>query len=144
MSVILYLPGVLFILFKRKGLLTAGRHCLTITAIQYLLGSRFIIEDSRAYWTTAFDLSREFLYKWTVNWRFIDEQQFLSKELARGLLCAHIATIGIFALFKWCRPDGGPWPVIKKGLWDMQRPAGRAPVTADCAFSTVHGRYMTY
>lgn len=44
----------------------------------------------------AFELSRVFTYKWTVNWKFLPEDLFVSKELALGLLSAHIFFLILF------------------------------------------------
>lgn len=45
------------------------------------------------YLSRAFEFSRVFLYKWTVNWRFVPEDIFLSPGFAKSLLGAHLATI---------------------------------------------------
>ena len=79
MSVLLYLPGLLVILFKRKGLARTFSYLLSMAAIQYLVASPFLKEDPWAYLRSAFDLGRVFLYKWTVNWRMVDEDVFLSR-----------------------------------------------------------------
>lgn len=48
---------------------------------------------NKAYFSSAFDLSRHFLHEWTVNWRFIDEKTFLSRERAVGLLIGHVSDL---------------------------------------------------
>ncbi|KAF8061602.1 glycosyltransferase family 58 protein [Lyophyllum atratum] len=132
MSVLLYLPGLLVILFKRRGLLSTLRHIMTITAIQTLLANPFLAEDPWAYLHSAFDLSRVFLYKWTVNWRMVDEETFLSRRWAVGLLVGHVFVLVLFGLFRWCRADGGVWSVFARGLRQPHRPAGGvAPMTPD-------------
>lgn len=132
MSILLYLPGLLVIVFKRKGLATTLRHLFTIIAIQALLASAFLSEDPWSYLKGAFDLGRVFLYKWTVNWRFIDEPAFLSPTFALTLLVGHVSVLVSFGLFKWCKLDGSVWKVLDRGLRRPLQPAGLAPVTADC------------
>lgn len=132
MSILLYLPGLLVIIFKRRGLATTLRQMLTILAIQALLASPFLSEDPRSYLKGAFDLGRVFLYKWTVNWRFVNEETFLSSTFALGLLVGHISVLVAFGLFKWCELDGGVWKVLDRGLRRPRLPAGLSPTTPDC------------
>ncbi|EKM83063.1 hypothetical protein AGABI1DRAFT_118456 [Agaricus bisporus var. burnettii JB137-S8] len=131
MSILLYLPGLLVIIFKRRGLVTTLRQLLTIIAIQALLASPFISEDPWSYLKGAFDLGRVFLYKWTVNWRFVDEGTFLNPTFALSLLVGHISVLVAFGLFKWCKLDGGVWKVLDRGLRRPRHPAGLAPTTPD-------------
>lgn len=131
MSILLYLPGLLVILFRRRGLVSTCRHIMTIVAIQTMLASPFLSEDTWAYLNAAFDLSRVFMYKWTVNWRFVDEETFLSPRWAYGLLIGHVTVLVAFGLFKWCKVEGGVWNVLVRGLKRPNRPAGQVPITAD-------------
>lgn len=70
---------------------------------------------------------RQFFYKWTVNWKFLEEvvtairlglvdgcvclswtvisdfqEQFLSPQLALSLLGGHLIVLLLFCNFKWC------------------------------------------
>lgn len=49
----------------------------------------------------AFEFTRQFLYEWTVNWRFVGEGIFLSKEFSLGLLAVHAVLLVLFLVFKW-------------------------------------------
>ncbi|EIM89938.1 mannosyltransferase [Stereum hirsutum FP-91666 SS1] len=131
MSAFLYLPGILVVLFKRHGLLYTLRHLLAIGLVQAWLATPFLRHHPWPYIQNAFDLSRVFLYKWTVNWRFLDEQTFLSPRLAKGLLFGHVLTLIMFGLVKWCRRDGGTITVIKNGLRRPGQPGGTVPMSAD-------------
>ncbi|KAJ3566674.1 hypothetical protein NP233_g6848 [Leucocoprinus birnbaumii] len=131
MSILLYLPGILVITFKRKGIASTFRYLLTITAIQALLASPFLAKDPWSYLKGAFDLGRVFLYKWTVNWRFVDEPTFLSPTFSLSLLIGHLSVLVAFGFFKWCAPDGGIWKVLDRGLRRPLSPAGLAPTTPD-------------
>jgi alpha-1,3-mannosyltransferase len=134
MSILLYLPGLLVILFKRRGLGSTLRYIFTIVSVQMLLASRFLQHDAWAYLRSAFDFGRVFLYKWTVNWRFVDEEVFLSRQWALGLLVGHASTLILFGLFKWCKVDGGVTRVLQRGLLRPLSPASPVPVTADGEF----------
>jgi hypothetical protein len=132
MSILLYLPGLLVILFKRRGLASTLRLMMTIGATQFLLAFTFLREDPWAYLQSSFDLSRVFLYKWTVNWRFVNEQTFLSSTWAKRLLVGHVSVLILFGLFRWCQLDGGVWWVLRRGIRRPRLPAGLVPLTADC------------
>lgn len=132
MSALLYLPGLLVILFKRHGLMLTMRHLLVVAVTQFVLARSFLAEDPRAYLQNAFDLSRVFMYKWTVNWRFLDEETFLSRSWARGLLVGHVTALVAFGLFRWCRSDGGVAVVLRKGFRHPMLPPMLSPVSADC------------
>ena len=134
MSVLLYLPGLLVILFKRRGLGATLRYIFTIVSVQMVLASRFLQHNAWAYLRSAFDFGRVFLYKWTVNWRFVDEEIFLSRQWALGLLVGHASTLILFGLFKWCEADGGVSRVLRRGLLRPLSPASPVSVTASGKF----------
>lgn len=46
------------------------------------------------------------MYKWTVNWRFVGEDTFLSDSFRRALLLGNLSIVGIFAITRWKRPSG--------------------------------------
>jgi alpha-1,3-mannosyltransferase len=48
----------------------------------------------------AFDFGRVFFFKWTVNWKFLDESVFVSKELAVLLLATHLSLL-VFYLHRY-------------------------------------------
>ncbi|KAI9571282.1 mannosyltransferase [Boletus coccyginus] len=131
MSVLLYLPGLLVILFKRHGLMVTMRHLLVMAVTQIVLGQSFLAEDPWAYLQNAFNLSRVFMYEWTVNWRFLDEQTFLSRSWAQGLLVGHVSVLVAFGLFRWCRSDGGVSIVLRRGFRHPMRAPVLPPVSAD-------------
>jgi len=116
MSVLLYLPGLGVILWRRNGLLkTIGLFSL-IFAVQLALGAIFLKEHPWEYAKQSFDLSRVFLFKWTVNWRFLGEDIFLSPLWAKALLLGHLLTVLAFANFRWCREDGGLLMLLMNSL----------------------------
>jgi len=57
----------------------------------------------KSYLIRSFDFGRQFMYKWTVNWRFVPEDIFLGKAFSRSLLLAHVVTLLFFAFRKWTR-----------------------------------------
>jgi len=74
-------------------------------------------EETPIYIRQAFDLGRQFMYKWTVNWRFIPEDIFLSKQFAYTLLAAHVSVLLASLHYKWVRPSSsGLLHFVKKHL----------------------------
>ncbi|TDL27387.1 glycosyltransferase family 58 protein [Rickenella mellea] len=131
MNVLLYMPGVLLILWKRNGCLGTARHVLRFVGVQAIVAFPFLSRYPGEYLSQAFDLSRIFLYKWTVNWRFINEEIFLSPEWAKGLLIGHVCVLMAFAAVKWCRQDKGLFGVISRGLVHPSEPPVTVTPSAD-------------
>lgn len=134
MSVLLYLPGILLILFKRRGLIGALQHIVLVIATQMLIAIPFIRSYPRNYLASAFEFSRVFLYKWTVNWRFVPETIFLSRQWAYALLAGHVCTLCLFAGFKWCRSDGGVVELLIRGIKYPTSPGSMKATSADRTF----------
>lgn len=45
------------------------------------------------------------MFKWTVNWRFVGEETFLSQEFSMGLLILHASLLALFSI-GWVKPSG--------------------------------------
>ncbi|KAI0306634.1 mannosyltransferase [Multifurca ochricompacta] len=131
MSVLLYLPAFLLVLVKQRGLATTIRLCFTIVSIQGLLAYPFLLAHPLPYVKNAFDFGRVFLYKWTVNWRFVKEDQFLDPRFARVLLVGHASVLVAFGLFRWCRAAGGATAILNRAILRPSRPGSPVLVTAD-------------
>lgn len=67
-------------------------------AYQFLRGNWW------SYISRAFEFSRVFLYKWTVNWRFVGEALFYSTPFSYALLGAHVLLLYICGLTRWLEP----------------------------------------
>lgn len=127
MNVLLFLPAYALIYTLQSGLFGCLRLGINMLTIQVLLARPFLRTDSKAYVSRAFNLGRQFLFKWTVNWRFIREDIFLSKSFAWSLLGVHAVLLLSFALFKWLPRDGvTALEVIKHTLkYPSRRPIAR-------------------
>ncbi|CAL8281654.1 unnamed protein product [Lota lota] len=101
MNVLLFAPGLLFLLLSEFGLIKTIPKLALCAAIQLLLGLPFLMENPAGYINGAFDLGRQFMFTWTVNWRFLPEWLFLSRYFHLLLLCAHLLTLLLFALRRW-------------------------------------------
>ncbi|KAK8864587.1 hypothetical protein IAR55_001837 [Kwoniella newhampshirensis] len=121
MNILLFVPALLVLLFQYRGVYGLLEGSAAIAAIQLLLPAPFFLSIANprltiAYFTSAFDLSRQFLYEWTVNWRFMDEELFLSRERAVLLLAGHFSVIMLFVAFQWSPVPGGTEAVVMRGL----------------------------
>ena len=63
-------------------------------AVQAVLALPFLLESPLNYLKGAFDLGRVFLFKWTVNWRFLPEEVFVHRGFHAALLAAHVIVLG--------------------------------------------------
>lgn len=105
MTLLLAAPGVGVVLLQGAGLAGALGSGLSVLLSQVVLAAPFLTRNTGVdYFLRAFDLGRQFLYKWTVNWRFVGEDTFLSKGFAIGLLIVHATLLLTFLQTKWIRP----------------------------------------
>lgn len=115
MNALLYLPAfalvVYFLVGERFFRLLAV--LAVIPLVQVLVGWRFLLplfwdDEARrlrwAYLSNAFDFSRKFQYQWTVNWKFISEERFLSDKFGNSLLAMHLALLVAFAVSRYLAP----------------------------------------
>uniref|UniRef100_A0A0D9UXC3 dolichyl-P-Man:Man5GlcNAc2-PP-dolichol alpha-1,3-mannosyltransferase n=1 Tax=Leersia perrieri TaxID=77586 RepID=A0A0D9UXC3_9ORYZ len=107
MNVLLFAPSLLLLMLKAmsiKGVLFA---LLGAAALQVLLGMPFLLSHPVEYISQAFNLGRVFIHFWSVNFKFVPEKFFVSKELAVALLVLHLTTLVVFAHYKWLNHEGG-------------------------------------
>jgi len=104
MSLLLALPAVGIILFLGRGFSGALRLASLMAQVQVAIGIPFLAHKPWAYLSRAFELSRQFMFKWTVNWRFVGEDTFLSRPFAVSLLVLHVAALTVFITTRWLKP----------------------------------------
>lgn len=80
-----------------------------------LIAYPFIYGNFSNYLSKAFEFSRVFLFKWTVNWRFVGEETFLGKPFSYLLIATHLGLLGLFGATRWLAPSGwSPVEAINK------------------------------
>jgi alpha-1,3-mannosyltransferase len=89
-------------------------------ALQLALGAPFLATHPASYLSRAFELTRVFFFKWSVNWAFLPESVFLSKPFALLLLATHLTSLAAFAHWRWTSDDGG-LPGAVAGWWASGR-----------------------
>lgn len=115
MNALLYLPGFIIIAYFLVGenMLKLLSVILVIPFVQVMIGWKYLLplfnDEEAKYlrWTyinQAFNFKRKFLYKWTVNWRFVPEDIFLNDNFARILLFLHVSVLLIFVFTRYLSP----------------------------------------
>ncbi|KAL7533187.1 hypothetical protein ACHAWF_004372 [Thalassiosira exigua] len=102
MNVLLFAPGLLLLLLqKNRSLLGTLQHLSICALVQLVLGWPFLSTYPISYIKKAFEFDRVFFFKWTVNWKFLPESIFISKQWALLLLMCHLGTLGFLATKWW-------------------------------------------
>ncbi len=132
MNFLLYLPGLAYLLWTSLGPIPSLLPLSLIALPQLALAAPFLSCPALAstYLHTAFNFSREFLWEWTVNWRWLGEEAFHKKELAGGLLVGHAVGLALLA-WSWAEGGGGLVEVVLRGVKKPMQPAGRGRPSAD-------------
>ena len=123
MNVLLMAPPVFMLMMEGASRATTLASLAAAAAVQLALGAPFLAAHPWSYLRRSFDLGRQFMYEWTVNFRFLPEEVFLSKALSRSLLAAHAALLLVFAHRSWCAGMGGMPRAIARGLSSRSRTA---------------------
>jgi alpha-1,3-mannosyltransferase len=124
MSLLLALPAVGIVLLLGSGFATSLQLAALMGLVQVLIAVPFLADNPWGYLGRAFELSRQFFFKWTVNWRFVGEDVFLSRGFAFGLLGLHAAVLVGFITTRWLRPARKPLSQLVIPLL-----SGRSPFT---------------
>jgi len=124
MSLLLVLPALGVVLFLARGVGPGLRQAALMAQLQILLALPFASTNLRGYLGRAFEFSRIFLFKWTVNWRFVGEETFLSKGFSISLLVGHISVLAAFALTRWLKPAGRPIQTVISRALRGEEPLG--------------------
>ncbi|CAH0050257.1 unnamed protein product [Clonostachys solani] len=108
MSLLLTLPAVVILLFLGRGFWPCLRVLWLMAQVQLAIAIPFLPANAKGYLGRAFELSRQFKFEWTVNWRMLGEEVFLSRPFALALLGCHVVFLLIFITVKWLQPADRP------------------------------------
>ncbi|KAI0543034.1 glycosyltransferase [Xylaria digitata] len=122
MSLLLVLPAVGVILLLGRGFTGSLQLAAIIAQVQFTLAVPFLRANTQGYLSRAFELSRQFFFKWTVNWRFVGEDAFLSRPFALSLLALHASVLVWFVLNKWLKLARKPWTAILAPILTLRSP----------------------
>ncbi|KAL2864691.1 dolichyl-P-Man:Man(5)GlcNAc(2)-PP-dolichol alpha-1,3-mannosyltransferase [Aspergillus lucknowensis] len=110
MTLILLGPAVIVLLALSLSFWPCIELAILTLLIQVILALPFLPTNATGYFNCAFEFRREFLFKWTVNWRFIPEGLFLSTRFWRALLAFHVVILFVFGITSFLKPTGTNLP----------------------------------
>jgi alpha-1,3-mannosyltransferase len=114
MNALLLLPGLVFLLVRNVGLARGALYLSAAVVVQAAIGAPFLLTHPGPYVGKAFELSRVFFHTWTVNWKFLPEDVFVSPRVATGLLAGQLGTLLVLGAYRWCEHDGGLLRVLTR------------------------------
>lgn len=151
MNALLYLPAFLIVSFFAVGQSVVKLLAVVavVPLVQVLMGWKFLLplfadEDARriraAYLSNAFNFSRQFLFKWTVNWKFVGHRRFESPAFSHLLLAAHISLLLWFVFTRYLHPKVTGVSVMElvKGAFGVKQGPPRAPNRITSPESSAH------
>ncbi|XP_073001580.1 dol-P-Man:Man(5)GlcNAc(2)-PP-Dol alpha-1,3-mannosyltransferase isoform X1 [Typha latifolia] len=118
MNVLLYAPPLFLLMLKGMSIKGVFLALLGAALLQILLGLPFLLSYPVAYISRAFNLGRVFIHFWSVNFKFVPESVFISKEFASALLVLHLTVLLMFAHFRWSKHEGGLFQLLNSRLSD--------------------------
>ncbi|RAH69600.1 dolichyl-P-Man:Man(5)GlcNAc(2)-PP-dolichol alpha-1,3-mannosyltransferase [Aspergillus aculeatinus CBS 121060] len=116
MTLLLLAPAVAVITVLSLSLGPSIRLGVVALLIQVLLAIPFLQQNPAGYVARAFELTRQFMFKWTVNWRFVGEELFLSRKFSLTLLAIHFVLLVLFIAFGWLKPVNSRRPEFIQNL----------------------------
>ena len=125
MSLLLALPAIGPMLFLARGVQASLKQAWMIAQVQIILAFQFMPTNAIGYFSRAFEFSRQFLFKWTVNWRFVGEERFLSREFSTTLLIGHVSALVLFITTRWLRPAEKPITELIGNALKWEEPLGK-------------------
>jgi len=106
MTMLLITPAVGIIVLQGHGTSEASFIGMFSLMIQMISSFPFVVEGGGYHYISrAFDFGRQFLFKWTVNWRFLGEEVFLSTPFSASLLAVHVSLLFAFFQNRWIKPS---------------------------------------
>ncbi|XP_019265641.1 PREDICTED: dol-P-Man:Man(5)GlcNAc(2)-PP-Dol alpha-1,3-mannosyltransferase-like isoform X1 [Nicotiana attenuata] len=139
MNVLLYAPPLLLLMVKAMDIVGVISALAGAALVQIVIGLPFVLSHPASYISKAFDLGRVFIHFWSVNFKFVPEEIFVSKAFALSLLVAHLSLLLIFAHYRWCRHEGGLFAVVHSKIIQLKlRVAHRNPSPTNRVLQTDH------
>ena len=120
MNILLYLPGLLLVIQLSRGPLWTVLCLVMVVGFQVVISLPFTMVDSAAYMAGAFDFSRQFMMKWSVNWQFLSTQTFSNPEFHKLLLGIHLLLLIIWLITKNLKYNPINW-LTNFNMWAEKR-----------------------
>ncbi|GAA6063908.1 hypothetical protein JCM10212_003014 [Sporobolomyces blumeae] len=131
MSILLFLPALLYLTFVYLSPVSCLLHVVLLSTSQLVLASPFLstLDHAKAYFVQSFDFGRQFLWEWTVNWRWIGVEVFEDEAWGKILLVGHAVGLIILAL-RWAEEEGGVETVLKRAWKNPSESPAKGQLTA--------------
>jgi len=101
MNVLLFSPALLLGYLAILGPAKTAVQLTICAGLQVVLALPFLVANPVNYLVGAFNLGRVFLFKWTVNWRFLPEDVFVARWFHVSLLVVHVLLLLFCAPHWW-------------------------------------------
>ena len=101
MNILLFAPALLCLYLNQLSVSGTILQLTICALVQLLLAAPFLVVDPVAYLASAFNLTRSFLHRDSVNFAFLSRSLFLSRGLHCLLLAAHISALAFLAYTFW-------------------------------------------
>ncbi|CAI9104914.1 OLC1v1003704C1 [Oldenlandia corymbosa var. corymbosa] len=142
MNVLLYAPPLLIIMLQAMDVFGVISALAGAALVQILLGLPFLLTHPMAYLSNAFNLGRVFIHFWSVNFKFVPEEIFVSRQFAIALLVAHLGLLIAFAHFKWCRQVGGLPSLLRLRISDLCSFSSRKFYSISSTLKSIRTEYI--
>lgn len=101
MNILLFAPAYGLILLAIAGWQWSSLgYALAGLLVQITLAWPFLRDHPRTYLSGAFDFSRQFLYEWTVNWRFLGKAVFEDPRRGPLFLAGHLISLACWVMVR--------------------------------------------
>ncbi|CAN6468553.1 unnamed protein product [Victoria cruziana] len=142
MNVLLYAPPLLLLLLKGMHVIGVVTALFGAALVQIALGLPFLLSHPFEYVSRAFNLGRVFIHFWSVNFKFVPEDIFVSKEFAVILLAVHLMLLALFAHFKWCKYEGGLFQFLLSKILELRHKKIPQPFLCDSSFGVLSNQHI--
>merc|ERR1712142_832596 len=101
MNILLFAPALFLAYLATQGMWGTVKQLTICASVQVVLALPFLLSHPLNYLIGAFNLGRVFMYKWTVNWRFLPEDIFVCRQFHAALLLLHVVLLALMAKHWW-------------------------------------------
>lgn len=92
MNILLFLPAFGIMMLRNTGIARTALNMVMLILVQVAIGAEFLLAFPREYLSRAFEFSRVFFYKWTVNFRFLPEEvRVCVRACVDVRVCVHVS-----------------------------------------------------
>lgn len=143
MNVLLYAPPLFLLMWKSMSIVGLTSALLGAGLLQILFGLPFLLSHPVAYISRAFNLGRVFIHFWSVNFKFVPEEIFVSKGFASALLALHLTLLLLFAHYKWSKHEGGLIQLVRTRLpYALKNISTDQSLPSESRFKTLNAEHI--